>query len=80
MDGDPTAPRRFLLRYVRASGETMEDMRAAVRGTPLPRIGDAVLVWANEGDLCLMQFSGEAVPMDAGGGREPDPPSEIPAG
>ncbi len=39
------------MRYVHAC-EVTDAQRLAVRGSPLDAFGDAVLVWANEGDLC----------------------------
>jgi hypothetical protein len=39
------------VRYVHAC-EVTDAQRLAVRGSPLYAFGDAVLVWANEGDLC----------------------------
>ena len=39
------------VRYVHAS-EVTDAQRAAGRNSPLATLGDMVLVWANEGDLC----------------------------
>jgi hypothetical protein len=49
------ALQRARVNYVRATGETIQEMRANLRadgpGQALIKMGDAVLVWANEGDL-----------------------------
>lgn len=39
------------LRYARVNGFTIREMREDVRSTALYQLGDAVLVWVNEGDL-----------------------------
>ena len=42
-----------LLRYALAKGLTREEMRANIPAD-LYAQGDCVLIWANEGDLCMM--------------------------
>lgn len=42
------------LRYARSSGETITEMRVNLHKTWLPKEGDAVLVWVNEGDLQML--------------------------
>ncbi|HWX13475.1 MAG TPA: hypothetical protein VNY06_01120 [Methylocella sp.] len=39
------------LRYVRAKGPMYTDMLNNMRQTPLCPLGDAILVWVNEGDF-----------------------------
>jgi hypothetical protein len=58
----------YRLRYEYVQGETFEEMRRNVRESELFKIGDAVCVWANEGDLCMV---GDRMPV-------PQPPKETP--
>ncbi|GAB4059166.1 hypothetical protein [Uliginosibacterium sediminicola] len=46
------------VRYVHAS-EVTGAQRLAVLGSPLYALGDAVLVWANQGDLCAVGLAME---------------------
>ena len=39
-------------------GDTIQEMRANISGTPLQRMGDARLMWVNEGDLASGQVWG----------------------
>lgn len=58
------------VRYSPARGLTLSQMRDGIPDD-LGRIGDAVLVWANEGDLCLAGERIEPTPeKDSGDGRE----------
>lgn len=52
------------LHFAYAKGETAQEMREAVRGTDLYNMGDAKLVWVNEGDLWALQMTGAAVVQD----------------
>jgi hypothetical protein len=46
------------LRFAKVVGDTLSDMRDNVRKDPLYAYGDAVLVWANQGDLINHQIAG----------------------
>jgi hypothetical protein len=41
------------LRYVRAAGITLGQMRENMQRSPLMGIGDCILVWVNEGDFWM---------------------------
>lgn len=43
------------IRYCRAKGHTADEMRAALHSSPLYQLGDAALVWVNEGDFWLTE-------------------------
>jgi hypothetical protein len=43
------------LRYVRAAGVTLGQMRESMQRTPLMGMGDCILVWVNEGDFWMHQ-------------------------
>lgn len=48
----PVLPDRgWRLRYASVRGETLAEMKSSVLLHPIHQIGDAVLVWVNEGDL-----------------------------
>jgi len=47
------------LRYERANGLTLDQMRGNV-SRKLYEAGDCVLIWVNEGDLCLLPSPPEA--------------------
>lgn len=51
------------LRYCYAVNPTKEQ-RADVRGTELYSVGDAVLVWVNQGDLISLEMADIAVRLD----------------
>lgn len=57
---DPALPPPKL-HFVNASGGTFEEQRAAVHKTALYPMGDARLIWVNEGDLTILQMSGIAI-------------------
>jgi len=63
---DETKVPSIMLRYCNAGGQTIEDQRAYARATRLADIGDAVLIWANEGDLAQMQIEGRAAQYTIG--------------
>lgn len=48
------------LRFAEANGDTLSQMRANVRHDPLYGLGDAVLIWVNQGDLINHQIAGIA--------------------
>jgi hypothetical protein len=39
------------MRYIRANGQTFTEMHSNMGRTPLPKFGDCILVWVNEGDF-----------------------------
>jgi len=45
-----------MIRMASPRGETIEEMRDNIRGTPLHKIGDARLMWINEGDMVIGQM------------------------
>lgn len=51
----------YKIDFVRAQGQTIEEMRDHVRNDPqgqeLIRRGDTILVWVNEGDLYLQRMN-----------------------
>lgn len=48
----PVLPDRgWRLNYAHVKGDTLAEMRAAAHHHPIYQLGDAVLVWVNEGDL-----------------------------
>jgi hypothetical protein len=47
-ESEPQMPK---VRWARPQGDTFEAMRANVRTTGLYQMGDAILVWVNEGDF-----------------------------
>ena len=49
-----------VLRYAHIEGYDIDAMQAALLRTALWQIGDARLVWVNEGDLGLLEFIGRA--------------------
>jgi hypothetical protein len=55
----PAGQPAVLLRYARAVGATRDEMAAALPDG-LRNIGDAILVWANEGQLRLLEAEGLA--------------------
>lgn len=44
---------RIPIRFARPQGETFAKMQEHIRNSPLYQIGDAMLVWVNEGDFLL---------------------------
>lgn len=61
--------RRYPVRYSRAIGKNADEMKSNLLKGNLYPMGDAVLIWANEGDLYM---PGSAVLIDAAmeGGNE----------
>lgn len=53
-----TEPR---LRFARPLGATLDSMRKHVHETELPRLGDTILIWVNQGDLWQLAFNGVQV-------------------
>ena len=45
-----------MIRMAAPMGDTIEEMRDNIRGTPLHQIGDARLMWVNEGDMVMGQM------------------------
>lgn len=39
------------IRYIRAKGNTLSDIRTHMQDSPLYKIGDCILVWVSEGDF-----------------------------
>ncbi len=58
-DGPQTTAERPLLHIAQVKGDTMAEHRAAVWKTPLPGMGDAVLIWVNERDLFALAVAGK---------------------
>lgn len=54
------------MQFVTARGSTLDDMRKAVWEDGLGEIGDAVLIWVNEGDFLHLQMNGEAAKVTNG--------------
>lgn len=54
--------RRYPVRYSRAIGKNADEMKSNLLKGSLYPMGDAVLIWANEGDLYM---PGSAVLIDA---------------
>lgn len=50
---------RPLLRIAQVDGDTMAEHRAAVSKTPLPSMGDAILLWVNQSDLFALTLAGK---------------------
>jgi hypothetical protein len=48
----------MIIQMALPMGETVQEMRENIRETPLHRIGDARLMWVNEGDLGIGQMQG----------------------
>lgn len=46
------------VRMAKPKGDTISEMRDHIRGTPLHELGDAVLMWVNEGDVCIGELLG----------------------
>lgn len=47
------------IRYARYRGPIDEAERERIRKTPLYELGDTILVWVNEGDLCMVGTNAE---------------------
>ena len=45
-----------MIRMALPVGETMREMRENIRGTTLHQLGDARLMWVNEGDMVTGQI------------------------
>lgn len=58
--------RLWPLRFAMAKGQTREEMRANIHNEPLYAIGDAVLIWVNEGDLIEHRIAGSAKEVSGG--------------
>lgn len=57
------------MQFVNARGDTMEAMRKAVWEDGLGAIGDAILIWVNEGDFLHLQMNGGAALVPNGDHR-----------
>lgn len=44
------------IRYIRAKGNSLDEMRENARKSDLAKHGDMVLAWVNEGDLTVNMF------------------------
>jgi len=53
-----------LLHYARVFANTIDQMREDFRKNPLWEEGDAILIWANEGDLQLINSVEVMTPAD----------------
>lgn len=59
------------LQFVSARGATFEEMRKNVFEDGLGEIGDALLIWVNEGDFIHLQINGGASPVTRPNGETP---------
>ena len=47
---------KLTFRYSRVWGENIDEMREKLYQTPLYSMGDALLIWVNEGDLSMLTY------------------------